>query len=421
MSYFNGNLRFYKNKIILYSLFSNFYISLLGKIAVCEFIAIIDFLSIKNVIIIFRKVPHLKKICIAYLLFFISQFISDFYNNSEINNELRGWANILMSILVLTFLTKYLYKSSTLIISFLTAQIFSILIFNFSEYSFYPSENASFKFFLVPMLNNIVLIIAWMLNCRNNNSTNVRIVWLFILYGLFCVFFDFRSNGVFMILTGILYYKRNLFYNLNIGKLMKILVLFCLIVQVIFSVFVFQILSGKIENHRTKMQLELLDNPYNLLSLMVVGRAETFIAIEAIKDKPILGHGSWAPDPNGKYNYLLAVSQKVEKSFDQKYDQSTQGFIPSHSVLLGAWMTAGIVGFLAIGFILILFIKSSLQILKIPSDLTKVFIPIVIFFMLNGIWNFLFSPLAHLRQTLPIMIAFIIILNQKMKLIPKKH
>lgn len=421
MSYLSNNFRLYKNKIILYSLFSNMYAVLIGKIAICEFFAIIDFLSFKNVIFIFRKVPDLKKISFAFFLFFIAQFMSDFYNNSEINNELRGWANILMSILVLTFLTKCLFNSSALIISFLTAQIFSILIFNFSEYSFSISDGASFKFYLCPMLNNIVLIISWRLNCRNNNSDNVRNLLLFVFFGLFCIYNDYRSNGVFMILTGILFYKRNLFYKLNVRKLIKVLVLFSLTLQLIFSIFVFQILSGNIVNDRTKMQLESIDNPYNLVNLLIVGRAETFVAIEAIKEKPFFGHGSWAPDPKGKYNYLVAVSQKADKDFDQKYDQSTQGFIPSHSVLLGSWMNAGIVGFFAIGFILILFMKSSLQILKTPSDLTKVFIPIVIFFMLNGVWNFLFSPLAHLRQTLPIMIAFIIILNQKIKLIPKEQ
>jgi O-antigen ligase len=215
-----------------------------------------------------------------------------------------------------------------------------------------------------------------------------------------------------MILTGVLYHRRKLFLNLNLNKILKILIVFGILIQILYSIFVYQILSGNIVNERTKKQLNAIENPYNIANLLVNGRAETFVAIEAVKDKPFFGHGSWAPDPTGKYNYMISILQNDKEAFDREFVPE-KGFIPSHSILLGAWMTSGLLGFLSVGYIVIIFLKASLNILKKPSSYVLPFLPIVIFFMINGFWTFLFSPLAHLRQTIPIMLAFVIVLNQK--------
>jgi O-antigen ligase len=409
-----ANLKIAKNKIILYSLFSSLYISLIGQIAVCEFFAIIDFFSIRNLLKTLKRIPDLRKINTAYFFIFISQVISDVVNESQFDNQIRGWANILMALVLVTFLSKYFYKSSYLIIIYLFWQIIGMLLFN--EFSFLSqfSKGFSFKFFLAPILNNLILIISWYMIKKKYKK--IQITMLFISYGLFCVLMDYRSNGLFMIIIGFFYIKRKIFLKLNLKKIFKILFLFLLITQILYSIFVSQILSGNIVNERTKMQLNRLENPYNLFELIVGGRAETFVAISAIKDMPIFGHGSWAPDPTGKYHYLLATLVNDVEKYERNSENLETSNIPSHSVILGIWMTSGIIGFCGIVYILIIFLKSALNILKNPNIFTEPYIIIVAFFMISGIWTFLFSPLAHIRQTLPLIIAFIITLNQKVEI-----
>ena len=415
MSYRNYELEFSRVKIALYSLFSSLFVSLLGQIAVCEFFAIIDFISIRNLLKTLKRIPDLKKINAAYLLVFISQVISDVINNSEFNDQIRGWANILMAIILVTFLSKYLYKSTNLIIVYFFWQIIGMILFDPSHYLFEFSGGAPFKFFWATILNNLVMIISCYM-IKSKHYSRLQVCTLFITYGLFCVSFDYRSNGLFMIFCGIFFYKRKMFLNIEFKKMLKVFFVLMLITQVLYSIFVSQVLSGNIVNERTKMQLDRLENPYNMLELLVTGRAETFVAFSAIKDMPIFGHGSWAPDPGGKYNYLLAALTDDTETFERK-DKDVEGYIiPSHSILLGAWMTSGIIGFLGIGYILVLFLKRGLNILKNPTILTEPFILIVTFFMISGLWTFLFSPLAHIRQTLPVMLALIISINQKLKI-----
>lgn len=395
-------------KIFLFALFLNLKVNLVGQLALSEILAVLDSFSLKKWVFIFKKVPDVKKINIAYLVFLFSQIVSDIFNNSAVNDLIRGWANILMAMVLITFVSRYLYKSINLIVLILISEIFSILLFKSYDIDNLESSG-SFKFIVAPILNNIVLIISWYYLKFFKNRVHI-IVLLLISYGLFSVFFDFRSNGLFMMIAGLFLLKRDAISKLNFKKMMPLLLIFLFFIQGLYSIYVYQVLSGGIENDRSKMQLSLVENPYNPFNLLMTGRAESFVALIAIADKPIIGHGSWAPDPNGKYNYLLYALHDEKDKFRTKFKNTSNRFIPSHSVLFGAWMTAGIGGALGMGYILLLFWKRSLALLRTSSTIVAPFSPIILFYFLNGTWNFFFSPLGHIRQTIPLMVGFIIIL-----------
>src|SRR5437660_8719552 len=63
--------------------------------------------------------------------------------------------------------------------------------------------------------------------------------------------------------------------------------------------------------------------------------------MRAIRDSPIIGHGSWAKNPK----YVAALQDELHKA---GYQGSTvpisPDLIPTHSHLFGAWVEAGILG-----------------------------------------------------------------------------
>ncbi|RYZ41030.1 MAG: hypothetical protein EOP49_29165 [Sphingobacteriales bacterium] len=176
-----------------------------------------------------------------------------------------------------------------------------------------------------------------------------------------------------------------------------------------------QVQSGNIGGEHAKRQFALTKNMYNPLNLLLVGRAEVYAAISAIADRPLAGHGSWAVDPGGKYTFIAyQLHGEDDKFVSDMRNMEGELIIPSHSVIFGAWMTAGILGLLAILYIIYLFYKNAFGLLRQAEVLASPYFPIVILYLITGAWIFLFSPLPHIKQTLPIMIAFIVVTHRRM-------
>lgn len=402
-----------KIKIFLFALLSNLRVNLVGQIPLSELFIIPFSFSInywKNV----WKIADVRKVNIAFLLFLGSQIVSDFINHSSFNNAARGWANILMAIFVFSFLTTQLNRDKSIIILFLIAQTISLSIFDPFIEGLSPAESMSyFKFLIAPILNNLILILSYYLLSKSKVNSLLVVIVLFI-YGLICMFLDSRSNGFFIILTGLILFYRNGLRKMTSRRILIFSFIFTIIFQVAYIEYVSQVLSGKFGGEHAREQLVRLKNPYNPFSLIESGRSEFFVALYAIKDKPVFGHGSWASDPGGKYNSMMFEMHNEKDKFASFYQNSGELIIPSHSVVLGAWMTAGICGFLCIGYVFIIFIKRGISLMKSPVIMNTPLAPIIIFFYVNGIWTFLFSPLPSIRMPISIFMALVIIMNTKL-------
>lgn len=96
-----------------------------------------------------------------------------------------------------------------------------------------------------------------------------------------------------------------------------------------------------------------------------------------------------------------------------RYTSKDGRLIPSHSILIGAWIGASLMGFLAVLAILIQCVRSIFFVLKQKKIKDDGHLVILLFFGLNLIWSFLFLPIPQLKITIPIMIAYIIALKRK--------
>ncbi len=410
-----------------YAALSKLRISLVGQLGVNELLATVFLVSYQSWKTLFRYVPNLKNVTVAYLIFLFSQIASDLVNDSSANNMARGWANIVMAIIVTAFLARLILRANQNVIYYLMGSVVSILIFgDVSIGEVDLAEMGFFKFRLVPALNALLMVGSWYI-LKKGPTNRINIVVLFIVYGLFNIASDSRSNGIIFISVAMLFYWKHVLPRITLKKIAPYVVGFLLLCQGLYSLYVYQVLEGKIGGEHTRNQITRISNPYNPLNLLMTGRAEVYAGIIAASDRPIFGHGSWAIDKDGKYMLLVyQLHSEEEKYLDRLRNNDKVRIIPSHSVLVGAWMTSGIIGFGALVFIFLLFVKCSFNLITSRYIVASPYFPIVLLFFINGFWTFLFSPLSHIRESLPVMIAFILVLYQKKiyhykKLARRKH
>lgn len=415
------------NKFIsfFYAFLSGLKINFIGKLASGDLIAVVySVFSIANWDKYYKKLPDVKKIHFSLAVFLFFQIISDLYNESSFTNSIRGWSNIIMVALVIMYLTQLLLKNFSVLPFLFFGFSLSPLIFGFNigrNYETSLNDEFFFKLGVIPILNGFLFGTILLLNTRKNILINSKhVAFIFILYGVFCFLFDARSNGLFFILAAIIILSKDFFKYFSFKKLVWILPICIIVFQSMYFVYVHGVLSGTIKSELTKKQLSWVSNPYNPLSLLLMGRCQIFSAIEAIKDKPLLGHGSWAKDVDAHYYLILAEKNPQAKRYITKVlrkEGDKKLIIPTHSILTGAWVFGGVFGFLSVFYILLIYLKKVVLLFKIDTFRNSLYFPVITYFFINLIWVFLFSPLSELKSIVPLPLVLCIILFEKYKIV----
>jgi hypothetical protein len=129
------------------------------------------------------------------------------------------------------------------------------------------------------------------------------------------------------------------------------------------------------------------------LGVLVGGRPETLVAIQAIIDKPIIGHGSFPYEP--KY---LQLKQDIQ--YEHGYSDSDEpeedisGVIPTHSHLTMAWVESGILGGACWIYIFVLTLRGVLHL----SSLRPAMAPLYSYFLVGFLWDILYSPFGSVNR-----------------------
>lgn len=129
--------------------------------------------------------------------------------------------------------------------------------------------------------------------------------------------------------------------------------------------------------------------------LLIGGRPEILVSSIAVKDSPILGHGSWAKD----FKYLEILSDILEERGMESGDvdsqeEDSEGVIPAHSHLMSAWVWAGIMGAVFWVYVFWIMVKSVAYLgIKRPP-----FAPLLAFLQIEMMWDILFSPFGSSRR-----------------------
>jgi O-antigen ligase len=137
--------------------------------------------------------------------------------------------------------------------------------------------------------------------------------------------------------------------------------------------------------------------------VLVGGRPETLVAIQAIRDSPILGHGSFAFGV--KYLELKQDLQYEHGYSDSDEPEDTEfPIIPTHSHLTLAWVEGGILGGIFWIYIFILVLRALLRLTSLRPDLS----PLYAYLLVNFLWDILYSPFGSVNR---MRAAFFILLS----------
>ena len=127
------------------------------------------------------------------------------------------------------------------------------------------------------------------------------------------------------------------------------------------------------------------------LGILLGGRNESLVTVQAIMDSPLIGHGSWAKD---RYYAELRQLMLYKLGFVNRFIEPENDLIPTHSHLLGAWVEAGLGG--ALFWLVILgMIMATLRRLYASNDPVR---PYLVFLMFLFVWDILFSPFGAQRR-----------------------
>ena len=139
-------------------------------------------------------------------------------------------------------------------------------------------------------------------------------------------------------------------------------------------------------------------------NLLLGGRPEFAIGLQAALDRPIIGHGSWPRDL--KYFEMLydTMVENGAIGYDKNFDLEADGLIPSHSHIVSAWVWSGIAG-LVFWLYTLWFVLQGITQVAIQRPPTA---PLYMWFFLSFFWDIFFSPFAANRRIIEAVLIVII-------------
>lgn len=333
-----------------------------------------------------------NRILIFTVLWLLGQIVTDIYRQTPFTDWARGDASILflgLDFIGLAVLLRRNDRRKAIFIASLA--IGSLLEAKLSPSSYFDAAPWKFGYAYG------AIILGVLISCYFYKKHRYLITG-FILLVLIAInlFFDFRSPVLDLMITMMLVlpvipeHIGNVRLLPKAGSVKRIWVLagFALIGGGLAGYLVTSLsASGMLGADAQQKNALQSQSKYGIL---IGGRPEILVSSKAVLASPILGHGSWARDM--KYVDMLMdiqTSYGVQIDADEKEDIS-QGVIPTHSHLMGAWVWAGILGAAYWAYVFGLTLKAIVRTNLHPTGLT----PLYVYALAAFTWDILFSPLG---------------------------
>ena len=326
------------------------------------------------------------------LLYLGAQVITDVVRATPFGDYARGWSRILF--LLCSFVSTYLLIGNDrarllcYAVGLVVGAVVHVLINN-------PISSIGWKFGFAGPTTTLILIGFSMVPVLHSPRSLVGPAMLIAL-GVFSAFMDFRSwGGVLMLSAAFISIPAVLRLvglrpkPLSYGRMMVMgAALFATSFGAL-KLYGYAAESGVLgEKSRQKYETQ---SALGDLGILLGGRSESLVTVQAIQDSPLIGHGSWAKD---RYYAELRQLMLYRLGFANRFIEPENDLIPTHSHLLGSWVEAGVGGALFWAGILALIIR-ALRRLYASDDPLR---PYLVFLMFLFIWDILFSPFGAQRR-----------------------
>lgn len=378
----------------LLAFFMAFRVNVVGTLPVTELILLAlapYFLLARN----WLQVAGVKRILMLGALWLVSQSVSDVMNDIDMESRLKGVANIGFVLLNFSVYTSLLFDRPKRILPYLVGAVAGGCFHAFSGGRMTIEQgwqgNEFWDIFVAGWASPLTMLVSYFLFRKRPTI----VVALFLLYGITAVAMGARAHGfVMMVAAGVLHFyahgsAQRIYFNRTV--MFKLIAVGVPALAVVYGAYIHFGLRGDL-NEKTRRQLLLVENPYNPIEVVRHGRGAFFVALEAIKDKPVFGHGSKANSP--KYRIEGFASSEI----------------PTHSVVLGAWTFGGVAGGIFWIYVLAVFVRALLVFLRTPG---LTLMPLYASAIVLAFWAVLFSPMGYARFTWPVDMALCIVVAHR--------
>jgi hypothetical protein len=329
----------------------------------------------------------------------IGTLIADAYNGIVLFNRAKGTARVVFFILDFVALAILLDRRTRRIVIFAVSVAFLLAL---STWQFFPEISLVWKFGLSQGLAIVALLVA---SYFYGKRKYVRCFLISVVLAGLNLHYGFRSQlGVhFVSSILILPLFADAGHRKGASETPRIVILLVLTAVGAYAAgasIKFAAQHGFFDESQSSKFLGQASGDYGVL---VGGRPETLVAIQAILDRPIIGHGSFPFEI--KY---LQMKQDIQyqhgySDSDQTEDTETP-VIPTHSHLTLAWVEGGILGGICWIYILILILRSTLRL----SALRPQMAPLYSYLLVSFLWDVLYSPFGSINR---MRAAFCILLS----------
>jgi len=323
----------------------------------------------------------------------IGTLIADEYNGIALFNRAKGTARVIFFILDFMALAILINDRPRKIVVFALsiATLYLIGSWQFSE-----ELMLQWKFGLSQGLSVLALLIS----CYYYKKKRYRVcLFISLLLGGINLRYGFRSQLVIIFVAAVLTLplfdsaRTRASAAADSGNTVRVLVLLGLAGVAVFAANAainYGARKGIFDDSTNAKFVSQSEGDYGVL---VGGRPETLVAIQAIRDSPILGHGSF---PFGLKYMQLKQDIQYEHGYSDSDEPEEDDYpvIPTHSHLTMAWVEGGILGGICWICIFVLVLRSLLRLTALRPHLA----PLYSYFLINFLWDILYSPFGSVNR-----------------------
>jgi len=327
-----------------------------------------------------------RKFLVLAAIWLCAQCATDLVRHTSFQDYARGWSKI--GFTIVDFGALYmLLRSRRQIVIFAAGLVAGTVLMFFAAPNVYAAEEP-WKFGLGPAVTVGIVLLA---------MAGKRLVWppaALAGAAVLNIVMGFRSAGGICFLTAVfLWVQRYRSRQVRSGRgarpsqAIALFVVVCAAGWLMIRTYERAAESGVLGEAAEKKYEAQGSGRYGLL---LGGRSETLISLEAISDSPVIGHGSWAKDPR----YAAAYWQRAGLlGYHQGPGEETD-LIPTHSHLFGAWVESGLPGAVFWIWCFLLALRALLRLFAENDRLS----PLIVFIAVSFMWDILFSPYGGLAR-----------------------
>lgn len=373
-------------------------VELIGRLLGIEIalFALLPFLLLRRRL---RFEGPMRTLIILALLWCLAQFISDIINQSSIENMARGVARAVMTAVLLSaffLLIKHSFLNA--FAAFVGLGVGLILGGYFNPLIYVEADPWKFAYGTgATMLMIAVATLLWDLRWRGS-----AIMLCLLLCGL-NLLLGFRSMGgitfvaaLLLALSMLLGRRSRRLSLMRVATLCGVLVLGGAGVIELYAQAAERGILGEHEQEKFLMQV-------GERGVLLSGRREALVSLQAIMDRPLFGHGSWATNEDYAIQFWGLLGVDVDN-----IPPDADDLIPTHSYLFGAWVEGGVFAAFFWMYVLVL-IGRAAMIVVYNSGLID---PITAFVLPSLGWAIFFSPYGFVDRptsTFGIVVAVMVL------------